>query len=161
MAAGTWKVYAKAKKSIGAGTLALNGVFKMALLRKSASATILKTSIGGLSAYASLSTFKISASGLAAGTQKGKSLAGIKWTTGASTKQLKFYHSTPLIWTASGAQIGASAGIGPKYAVIRASTSATGGKLLCFCTLSTTGFVVTSGNTLTITSAATGVFTLA
>jgi hypothetical protein len=47
-----------------------------------------------------------------------------------------------------------------KFAVIRNSTGATAGKLLCFCQLSTTQFTVTSPNTLTILPAATGVFTL-
>ncbi len=160
MAAGTWKVYAKAKKYIGVGTIVLTGVFKLALLNKSASAAVLVLSTR--SAYASLSAFKISKTGLQSSLDVyGKSLAGIKFTVGASAKQYKFYHSTPLVWTASGAQIGVSAKKGPKYAVIRNSTSAKGGRLLCFCTLSTTGFVVTSGNTLTITAAATGVFTLA
>ena len=42
MAAGPWKVYAKAKKYIGAGTITLGaGVFKMCLHRASASAAIL------------------------------------------------------------------------------------------------------------------------
>jgi len=79
------------------------------------------------------------------------------WTTGASTKQLKFTYSTVgLIFTASGASLK-----NIKYAVIRTSSGAGAGKVLCFCTLSTAAFSITSPNTLTILPAATGVFTLA
>jgi hypothetical protein len=47
-----------------------------------------------------------------------------------------------------------------KYALIRNSTGAGAGKVLCFCTLSTASFTVSSPNTLTISPAAAGVFTL-
>jgi hypothetical protein len=43
-----------------------------------------------------------------------------------------------------------------RYAVIYQS----GGKLLCFCQLSSAQFTVASPNTLTVLPAATGVFTL-
>jgi hypothetical protein len=79
-----------------------------------------------------------------------------QWTVGASAKQQKFTYSTVgLTFTASGASL-----TNVKYAVIRNSTGATAGKLLCFCQLSTSQFTVTSPNTLTILPAATGVFTL-
>jgi hypothetical protein len=79
-----------------------------------------------------------------------------QWTVGVSAKQQKFTYSTVgLTFTASGASL-----TNVKFAVIRNSTGATAGKLLCFCQLSTTQFTVTSPNTLTILPAATGVFTL-
>ena len=79
------------------------------------------------------------------------------WTTGVSTKQLKFSYSTVgLVFTASGANLN-----NIKYAVIRTSSGAGAGKVLCFCTLSTAAFSIVSPNTLTILPAATGVFTLA
>ena len=153
MAAGPWKIYAKAKKYIGNGTISLGaGVFKMQLHRASASAAILalstrsvNTSIPG----------EISARGGYAANGRNLAPATGAWTVGASAKQMKFSYST-IVFTASGSTLG-----NIKYALIRNSTGAGAGKLLCFCTLSTAAFSVTSPNTLTITPAATGVFTLA
>jgi len=113
------------------------------------------TSTFTLSTYASL-TNEISATG--GYTTGGKNLvpATGQWTVGASAKQYKFTYSTVgLTFTASGASL-----TNVKYAVIRNSTGATAGKLLCFCQLSSSQFTVTSPNTLTILPAATGVFTL-
>lgn len=155
MAAGTWKIYAKAKKYFGAGTITLGaGVFKMSLHRASASAAILVLSTR--STFASIPGEISATGGYVAG---GRNLlpATAQWTVGASAKQYKFTYSTVgLVFTANG---GALTNI--KYAVIRNSTGAGAGKVLCFCTLSTAAFTVTTGNTLTIKPAATGVFTLA
>jgi len=152
MAASAWQLYNKAKQSIGNGTITLGaGVFKMVLLRSASN-----TSTFTLSTYASL-TNEISATG--GYTTGGKNLvpATGQWTVGASAKQYKFTYSTAgLTFTASGASL-----TNIKYAVIRNSTGATAGKLLCFCQLSSSQFTVTSPNTLTILPAATGVFTLA
>lgn len=154
MAAGPWKIYAKAKKYIGNGTITLGaGVFKMELHRPSASAAILVLSTR--STNASIPA-EISATGgyVAGGRNIGPATG--KWTVGASAKSYKFGYTTAgLIFTASGASLS-----NIKYALIRNSTGAGAGKLLCFCTLSTAAFTVTSPNTLTITPAATGVFTL-
>jgi len=156
MAAGTWKIYAKAKKALGNGGITLGaGVFKLSLHRASASAAILvlstrdkKSSVPG----------EISAvGGYAAG---GRNLvpATAIWTTGASAKQIKFSYSTVgLVFTASGASLS-----NIKYGLVSFSVGAvTAGKVLCFCTLSTAAFTITSPNTLKILPAATGVFTLA
>ena len=155
MAAGVWKVYAKAKKYIGAGTITLGaGVFKMCLHRTSASAAILALSTR--STWASIPG-EISATGGYVAAGRNLVPATAQWTVGASAKSYKFTYTTAgLIFTASGASLS-----NIKYAVIRNSTGAGAGKVLCFCTLSTAAFTVTSGNTLTITPAATGVFTLA
>lgn len=151
MAASAWQLYNKAKQSIGNGTITLGaGVFKMVLLRSASN-----TSTFTLSTYASL-TNEISATG--GYTTGGKNIvpATGQWTVGASAKQYKFTYSTVgLTFTASGASL-----TNVKYAVIRNSTGATAGKLLCFCQLSSSQFTVTSPNTLTILPAATGVFTL-
>lgn len=151
MAASAWQLYNSAKKYIGNGTITLGaGVFKM-LLARSAS----NTSTFTLSTYASV-TNEISATG--GYTTGGKNLvpATGQWTVGASAKQMKFTMSTVgLAFTASGASL-----TNIKYAVIRNSTGATAGKLLCFCQLSSSQFTVTSPNTLTILPAATGIFTL-
>ena len=77
-------------------------------------------------------------------------------TVGASAKQQKFTMSAVgLAFTASGANL-----VNVRYAILRNSTGAAAGKLLCFCQLSSTQFTVTSPNTLTVLPAATGIFTL-
>jgi hypothetical protein len=155
MAAGPWKIYAKAKKYIGNGTITLGaGVFKMQLHRASASAAILvlstrstNTSIPG----------EISATGGYAAGGRNLVPATAQWTVGASAKQYKFTYTTAgLVFTGSGASLN-----NIKYALIRNSTGAGAGKVLCFCSLSTAAFTVASGNTLTVGPATTGVFTLA
>lgn len=157
MAVGAWKLYTRAKRYIGTGAITLNaGVFKMCLLRASASANILKVSNGGVSTFASM-VGEISATGGYVAGGRNIAPATGKWTVGASTKQMKFTYTTAgLIFTANA---GALTNI--KYALLRNSTGAGAGKLLCFCTLSTAQFTITTGNTLTISPAATGVFTLA
>ena len=151
MAASAWQLYNSAKKYIGNGTITLGaGVFKMVLATSASS-----TSTFTLSTYASV-TNEIAATG--GYTTGGKNLvpATGQWTVGASAKQMKFTMSTVgLAFTASGASL-----TNIKYAIIRNSTGATAGKLLCFCQLSSSQFTVTSPNTLTVLPAATGIFTL-
>jgi hypothetical protein len=153
MAAGTWKVFGKAKKYLGNGTITLGaGVFKMSLHRASASAALLLLS--SRSTFASVPGEISARGGYVAG---GRNLLPATGSWGSvSAKAMKFYYSTAgLVFTASGSALN-----NIKYAVIRNSTGAGAGKLLCFCTLSTAAFSITSPNTLTITPAATGVFTL-
>lgn len=154
MAAGTWKIYAKAKKYIGNGTITLGaGVFKMSLMRASASAAILSLSLR--STFASIPG-EISATGGYATGGRNLPPATAKWTVGASARQYKFTYTTAgLVFTANGGNL-----TNIKYALIRNSTGAGAGKVLCFCTLSTASFTVSSPNTLTISPAAAGVFTL-
>ena len=157
MAAGTWKIYTQAKRLLGAGSITLGaGIFRMTLHSVGASANILKVSDGGISTYASIGS-EINASGgyVTGGRTIGPATG--KWTVGASTKQMKFtYTTTGLVFTASGANLASI-----KYAALRNSTGAGAGKVLCFVTLSTSPFTITSGNTLTISPSASGVFTLA
>jgi hypothetical protein len=157
MAAGTWKIYAKAKKYIGAGTITLGaGVFKMALLRNSATAVGIHT-VSTRSTWASISGTEISARGGYAANGRNIGPATGHWTVGASAKQYKFSYTTAgIIFTASGSALN-----NIRFAVIRNSTGAGAGRLLCFCTLSSSAFTISSPNTLTILPAATGVFTLA
>ena len=151
MAASAWQLYNSAKKYIGNGTITLGaGVFKMLLATSASNASTFT-----LSTYASV-TNEIAATG--GYTTGGKNLvpATAQWTVGASAKQMKFTMSTVgLAFTASGASL-----TNIKYAIIRNSTGAGAGKLLCFCQLSSSQFTVTSPNTLTILPAATGIFTL-
>jgi hypothetical protein len=147
MAASAWQLYNYAKRYIGNGTIELGvGNFKMALFTSASNASTFT-----LSTFASL-TNQISATG--GYTSGGKALvpATGQWTVGASAKQMKFtYSAIGLTFTASGSSLS-----NIKYAVIYQS----GGKLLCFCQLSSSQFSVASPNTLTVLPAATGVFTL-
>lgn len=157
MAIGTWKLYAKAKKYIGAGTITLGaGVFKMCLLRTSASALGIQT-VSTRSVWSSLSGTEISArGGYVAGGRNLLPATG-QWTVGASAKQYKLTFTTAgLVFTASGSALN-----NIRFALVRNSTGAGAGKLLMFVTLSTAAFTITSPNTLTILPAATGCFTLA
>jgi hypothetical protein len=151
MAASAWQLYNSAKKYIGNGTITLGaGVFKMLLATSASNASTFT-----LTAYSQI-TNEISATG--GYTTGGKNLvpATAYWTVGASAKQMKFTMSTVgLAFTASGASL-----TNIKYAILRNSTGATAGRLLCFCQLSSSQFTVTSPNTLTILPAATGIFTL-
>ena len=147
MAATAWQLYNSGKRYIGNGTIELGvGNFKMALLTSASN-----TSTFTLSTFASL-TSEISATGGYVTGGKALVPGTGQWTTGASAKQMKFTYSTiGVTFTASGAPL-----TNVKYAVIYQS----GGKLLCFCQLSSTQFTVASPNTLTVLPAATGVFTL-
>ena len=151
MAATAWQLYSYAKRYIGNGTITLGaGVFKMVLARTSSNCTTF-----ALTAYSQI-TAEISATG--GYTTGGKNLvpATAYWTVGASAKQMKFTMSTVgLAFTASGASL-----TNIRYAVLRNSTGAGAGRLLCFCQLSSSQFTVTSPNTLTVLPAATGIFTL-
>jgi hypothetical protein len=156
MAAGSWKIFTRAKRNLNTTNtpIHLDGIFRMMLCRASASAGVLKYTNTGISTWASVGGEISARGGYAA---NGRSIPAIKWTVGASTKQMKFSFTTAgLVFTASGSALN-----NIKYAVIRNSTGAGAGKVLCFCTLSTAAFSISSPNTLTILPAATGVFTMA
>lgn len=156
MAAGAWKIFTRAKRNLCTASSGINldGIFRMMLCRASASAGVLKNTNTGISTWASVGGEISARGGYAA---NGRSIPAIKWTVGASTKQMKFSFTTAgLVFTASGSALN-----NIKYAVIRNSTGAGAGKVLAFCTLSTAAFTISSPNTLTILPAATGVFTLA
>jgi hypothetical protein len=151
MAATAWQLYNKAKQYIGNGTITLGaGVFKMVLATSASNASTFT-----LTAYSQI-TNEISATGGYVTGGKDLVPATAYWTVGASAKQMKFTMSTVgLAFTASGASL-----TNIKYAILRNSTGATAGRLLCFCQLSSSQFTVTSPNTLTVLPAATGIFTL-
>jgi hypothetical protein len=151
MAATAWQLYNSAKKYIGNGSITLGaGVFKMVLARTSSNASTFT-----LSTYAQI-TAEISATGGYATGGKNLIPATAIWTVGASAKQMKFtMSSVGLAFTASGASL-----TNIRYAILRNSTGASAGRLLCFCQLSSSQFTVTSPNTLTVLPAATGIFTL-
>ena len=157
MAATAWQLYNSAKKYIGNGTITLGaGVFKMVLAQTASNAsTFTLSAYGGGGALTSVTNEIAAAGGYVAG---GRNLvpATAQWVEGASAKQQKFTMSAVgLAFTASGASL-----VNVRYAIIRNSTGAGAGKLLCFCQLSSSQFTVTSPNTLTVLPAATGIFTL-
>lgn len=151
MAATAWQLYNKAKQYIGNGTITLGaGVFKMVLANSASNASTFT-----LTAYSQI-TGEISATGGYVSGGKNLVPATALWTVGASAKQFKFTMSTVgLAFTASGASL-----TNIRYAILRNSTGAGAGRLLCFCQLSSSQFTVTSPNTLTVLPAATGIFTL-
>ena len=155
MAVGTWKIYAKAKQYIGNGTITLGaGVFKMSLHRTAASTNIIVLSTR--STFASIGNEISARGGYVAGGRNLPPATG-SWVVGASAKQYKFtYTAAGLVFTASGSSL-----VDIRFALIRNSTGAGAGKVLCFASLSSAQFTITSPNTLTILPAATGVFTLA
>lgn len=157
MAAQAWKIYAKAKKYIGNGTITLGaGVFKMMLLRNSAT-TLGINALSTTSVWSQISAAEINAVGGYAANGRNIGPATGTWTVGTSTKQYKFTYTTAgIIFTASGASL-----VNIRFAAIRNSTGAGAGKLLCYCSLSSSAFSIVSPNTLTITPNASGVFTLA
>ena len=157
MAASAWQLYNEAKKYIGNGTIVLGaGVFKMVLASASSNAsTFTLSAYGGGGALTSVTNEIAATGGYVTG---GKNLvpATAQWTVGASAKQMKYTMSTVgLAFTASGAPL-----TDIKFAILRNSTGAAAGKLLCFCQLSSANFTVASPNTLTVLPAATGIFTL-
>ena len=159
MAATAWQLYNSAKKYIGSGTTTITlgaGVFKMALFTSDSNAsTFTLSAYGGGGALTSVTNEIAAAGGYATGGRDLVPATG-QWVVGASAKQQKFTMSTVgLAFTASGANLE-----NIKFAVIRNSTGAAAGKLLCWCRLSSSQFDVTSPNTLTVLPAATGIFTL-
>lgn len=146
MAASAWTIFDRAKHKIATSTMPLSGgVFRLSLHRTSASANL----VGDITIFSSVGD-ECSGGGYAAVT-----LAGVAWTNGASAGQQKWDVTDPVI-TASASTLSAV-----RYAVIRLSAgSTTSGHLLCYAALSTAQFNVTTGNTLTIQMASTGVFTL-
>jgi hypothetical protein len=156
-AVGTWKIYAKAKKYLGNGTITLGaGIMKMSLHRAAASATIVVLSTR--STLASIGN-EISARGGYVANGRAVAPTAGHWTVGASAKQYKFSYTTAgLVFTASGSSL-----VDIKFAVLHwvRSASDTTRRLVAFCSLSSANFTITSPNTLTILPAATGVFTLA
>jgi len=143
MAATAWSIYNKAKKKLGNGTIQLGTNVLKVQLHTSAS----NASTFTLSTAASVSNEVSNGNGYTTG---GKSLTSVTWTTGASAKQYRLDAADP-VWTATGGTI---ANI--KFALIKNSA----GQAICWSRLTTSQFAVATGNTLTLTLNASGIFTL-
>jgi divalent metal cation (Fe/Co/Zn/Cd) transporter len=145
MAAGAWTFYNAAKKHLMDGTIDLDtATFRMSLFTSASNCATLT-----LSTYAGITggTEVTEANGYSS---SGKVLTSVTWGVGASASEYR-WNAAALVWTASGGSIS-----NIKYAVIWQA----GGLLLCFSQLSSAQFSVTSGNTLTITPSANGIFEL-
>jgi hypothetical protein len=151
MAAGKWKVYDLAKKYLADGTHDLDDTtnWKMALFLSTSNANTLSV---GTSVYGDLTNEHANANGYTTG---GVAVAGESWTNAAGTITFTLANG---LWTASGGSIVA------RFAVIyrNATVNTIVKPLLCVCLLDTTpaDVTVTTGNTLTVSINASGVFTL-
>ena len=148
MAAAAWSVYNEAKKKIGNGTLSLAATtFRVALFKSSSNFATFTSSI-----KPELTNEVTQANGY---TTSGKACASEVWTVGASAKQYKFDFDD-LVFTASGGNITSI-----KAAVVFVSAAASASRfLLCFSSLTSSEFTLSSGNTLTLQINASGVLTL-
>ena len=143
MAVSAWAFYNSAKEYIGDSTIDLDGEQMFVSLHTSASNAATAT----LTTYASIDNEVTSANGYTAG---GKSCVSLTWNADASASEFRL-DCTALIWSAAGGAISAV-----KYAVLRTSA----GKIIVQSTLTALQFAVTSGNTLTLTPSANGIFEL-
>lgn len=144
MAAGAWKINKNAKLKIGAASIVLSGgVFNLTLHSVGASANLIS---GLVSVFSSIGS-ECTGGGYTAG---GNTLSSHTWAI--SGQNAKFDSSD---WVVTGS-IGSI-----KYAAIMMSTGASEGFVLCYSTLSASGFDLTGSNTLTIQMNASGIFTLA
>lgn len=148
MAAGAWTFYNEAKKYIMQGDIDLNSSTLRMALYTSASNFATAT----LSRHDQVTNEVSEGNGYSS---SGKALASVTWTAGASASEMRL-NAAALVWTATG---GSLANI--KAAVIFIEGASAGArKLLCYSQLSTSQFTVTTGNTLTITPSANGIFEL-
>lgn len=144
MAAGAWNINNNAKLALGDASMDLGGgVFNITLHSIGASANLLS---GVVSSWTSIGS-EVTGGGY---TAVGTVLANTAW---ALSGQNAKFDADDWVVTGSIASI--------KYAVIMLSVSGTSGEVLCYSTLSATGFDVTGTNTLTIEMNAAGIFTLA
>lgn len=151
MAAQAWKFVNKGKKYIS-GTINLgSGTFDLHLFQSASNfATATNSTLTQLTSQVT------SANGYAL---TGKALTSVTWSDGTSAGQKKFT-AAATVWTATGGSI---ANIKGAVIIARTGASAKDGtnKILCYASLSSGQFTITTGNTLTITMNASGIFTLA
>lgn len=151
MAAGKWKLYDLAKKYLADGTHDLDDTtnWKMALFTSSSNCNTLSV---GTSVYGDLTNEVANANGYTTG---GVAIGSETWTNSSGTITFDCSDGS---WTASGGSITA------RFAVIyrNATVNSIVKPLLCVCLLDTTpaDVTATTGNTLTVSINASGVFTL-
>lgn len=148
MSAQAWKLYNKAKKKIGKGTILLNGAnFRMTLHTSASNAALLTQST-----YASI-TGEIT-SVASSYSSSGKACTSAQWTLGRSAKEYKFQTGN-VFWSAL-AQIN-----NIKFAVLWLSgASANARHVLAVASLTSSQFNLALGNRLTVAINSAGVFTV-
>ena len=148
MAVAAWVIYDQAQKYMVNGTIDLPTTAVNIHLFNSSSNAATDT----LSTLSQITNELTSANGY---TLSGKALTDT-WTAGASAGEFR-YDATAVIWTASGGNLGNNTAIKVAVAVAASGASAKDGanKIICYSILSTTGFTVADGNTLTLTPNAT------
>ena len=147
MAAQAWKVYNRAIRKMGAGTIALPGAVRIALVKSTSNFATNTISLLG-----SITNEVGTGNGY---TALGKSLASEAWTAGTSAGQIKFDAADP-VWTATG---GAITSI--QAAVLFMSGATAARHVLAYASLTSTAFTLASGNTLTLQFNSNGIFTVA
>lgn len=147
-AAGAWTFYNEAKKYLMQGDIDLNSAtFRMGLYTSASNA-----GTATLSRHDQVTNEVTEGNGYSS---SGKALAAVTWTAGASASEMRF-DSTANLWTATGGNIA-----NVKFAVLFIEGSSAGArKLLAYSQLSTSQFTITTGNTLTVTPSANGIFEL-
>ncbi len=148
MSAQAWKLFNKAKKKIGNGSILLNGTHFRAALFTSASNFASLT----LSTFASLTNEVTSVA--ASYSSSGKALTSASWSVGASAKQYAFKVGN-FFWSAN-TQISNIKGV----VIWVSGASANARHVLATASLTATQFNLAAGNRLTITINASGVFTV-
>jgi hypothetical protein len=145
MAASAWVIYNEAKKYLLTGDIDLDAsTFRMGLYTSASNAATATLSVKG-----SVTNEVTEANGYSS---SGKALT-YSFGVGASASEYRF-DATAVIWTATGGNI---ANI--KYAVIWEEGASAGvRRLLCYSQLTTSQFTLTTGNTLTISTPANGIF---
>lgn len=150
-AAGKWKVYEQAKLRMG-GLTAVDFTsasnWSLALFLSTSNANTLS----GSSVYADLTNEVANGLGYLTG---GVAITGESFTNTTGTET---FTSGTAVWTASGGSIVARFGVIYKNATVNAIVK----PILCVCLLDATpaDVTATTGNTLTITMNASGIFTL-
>lgn len=147
MAATAWIVYNKAINKLNTGAMSLSGAFRMVLVGSAGNYATSTMSLLG-----SVTDQVTSGNGYSS---SGKALVSEGFPVGTSAGQYKL-SAAALTWTATGGAINSI-----KAAIIYASGASAGAcHLLCWSQLTTAAFNLASGNTLTITPTATGIFTV-
>lgn len=147
MAASAWKLFKGAKKALGQGSIAMNsGNFKLVLVKDGAT---LPSAATDATTWASLKTDGVTEVTEGGGySSSGEALVSPEWTF--SGNNVKF--------DATNFSLSVTADLSAiRAAIIRQSS---GDNLLCYASLSSVSFDLSSGNKLTITMAASGIFAL-
>lgn len=150
-AAGKWKMYESASLYASDGTFDLDDStnWKMALFLSTSNANTLGSTID---VYGDLTNEHANASGYTTG---GVALSGVTFTRSGAVST---FTCTSPVWTASGGSIVARFAVIYKNATVNTIVK----PLLCVCLLDTApaDVTATTGNTLTVTIAGTGILTL-